>query len=225
MRNLLLLCLTIILALPLNAQRRMENLNRDLVAQKTAAGVFLSWRITGQEYYDVTYNVYRDGVKITASTLTVSNYVDAQGTTSSQYSVAAVVRGKEQQPCKAVAVWEHDYLEIPMGGVKSRRGYDITDQYEPNDACAADLDGNGELEIILKRINHTDQNALFPTDNDSAYTVLEAYSLARAISRDSTTAATPATTTRGRWAMMTTGAGLAQSQEKAHVSRKWGWAA
>lgn len=177
MRNLLLLCLTFILALPLNAQRRMENLNRDLVAQKTAAGVFLSWRITGQEYYDVTYNVYRDGVKITASPLTVSNYVDAQGTTSSQYSVAAVVRGKEQQPCKAVAVWEHDYLEIPMGGVKSRRGYDITDQYEPNDACAADLDGDGELEIILKRINRTDQNALFPTDNDSAYTVLEAYKL------------------------------------------------
>ena len=47
-----------------NAQRVMEKLDRGLVAVKSNDGVFLSWRILGEEYYDVEYNVYRDGSKI-----------------------------------------------------------------------------------------------------------------------------------------------------------------
>ena len=63
-----------------HAQRRTDQLDRGLVAVKNNAGVFLSWRILGEEYYDVTYNVYRNGTKINGSPLTVSNYVDNGGT-------------------------------------------------------------------------------------------------------------------------------------------------
>ena len=47
-----------------NAQRTMDKLDRGLIAVKTTGGVFCSWRIMGEEYYDVKYNLYRDGTKI-----------------------------------------------------------------------------------------------------------------------------------------------------------------
>lgn len=41
----------------------MDKLDRGLVAVKTTDGVYCSWRILGEEYYGVKYNLYRDGVK------------------------------------------------------------------------------------------------------------------------------------------------------------------
>ena len=56
-----------------NAQRFTDNLDRGLVAVNMDGSTFLSWRILADEYFGVTYNVYRDGAKI-AEGLTVSNY-------------------------------------------------------------------------------------------------------------------------------------------------------
>lgn len=155
----------------------METLGRGLVAVKTAGGVFVSWRILGEEYYDVTYNLYRDGTKINAVPLLVSNYQDAGGTTASTYQVSAVVRGSEQTRCASVKVWSNSFLTLPLGQVYSRRGYNVTGFYEPNDASVADLDGDGEMEILLKRVNAQDDYDLFPTTNDSAFVQLEVYKM------------------------------------------------
>ncbi len=157
------------------AQRMMDVLDRGLVAVKTADGVFASWRIDGTEYYDTRYNLYRDGVKVNAEPLEVSNFTDSDGTQASTYTVKAVVRGVEQEACVPVAVWNKQYLEIPMGQVYSRRGADITGDYILNDATAADLDGDGQMEVIVKRIYNND--GLFDVANDSAYTFFEAYKL------------------------------------------------
>ena len=78
---------------PLCAQRVTDQLDRGLVAMKSSTGVYLSWRIQATEYYDVTYNVYRDGEKLNAEPLSVSNYQDKTGSTSSTYTVMAVVGG------------------------------------------------------------------------------------------------------------------------------------
>ena len=45
--------------LSVQAQRTMDKLDRGLVAVKTSSGVFCTWRIFGEEYYDVTYNILR----------------------------------------------------------------------------------------------------------------------------------------------------------------------
>lgn len=168
---LLLLCM----GTTMQAQRMMETLDRGLVAMKTSGGVFLSWRIDGTEYYDTEYNIYRDGKLVNTTPLAVSNFTDAGGTLSSTYSVAPVVRGIEQEPCEAVDVWRQPYLSIPMQKVYSRRGTDLTSEYSLNDATAADLDGDGQMELIVKRIyNH---EGLFEVGNDSAFVHFEAYKL------------------------------------------------
>ena len=158
------------------AQRQMENLDRGTVAVPTADGVYVGWRIFGTEYYDTQYNLYRDGTKVNDSPLDVSNYLDKDGTASSVYTVRAVSKDVEQEPDGlSAAVWEQPYLAIPMGKVYSRRGTDITADYQLNDASAADLDGDGQMEFIIKRIYAPD--GLFDVANDSAFCMFEAYKM------------------------------------------------
>ncbi|MDR0810703.1 MAG: rhamnogalacturonan lyase, partial [Paludibacter sp.] len=146
------------------AQRQMENLGRGLVAAKVTNGVFVNWRITGQEWRGTDYNLYRDNVKINTAPLSVSNFTDAAGTLTSTYQVAAIVGGVEQARCAAVGVKPNAYLEIPMRTLPVRG-------YELNDATCADLDGDGEMEIIVKR--------LYPDWSPSAqhFSYIEAYKL------------------------------------------------
>ena len=151
------------------AQRQADRLDRGLVAMKSGTGVYLSWRVLGEEYYDVTYNVYRDGVMLTDTPLAVSIFRDAAGTTSSTYTVTAVVRGVEQSACKAVNVWSTSYKEIKL----AREGIKRT--LVPNDACCADLDGDGELDILMKFDNLSEINASYPRDGyEGEYSIFEA---------------------------------------------------
>lgn len=153
------------------AQRKMESLDRGLVAVKNARGVFLSWRLLGEEWYDVTYNVYRDGTLLNQTPLETSNYIDAAGTTANSYTVRAVVRGVEQADSKAVTPWNGQYMDVKMADVFDANGNNISKQYTLNDACAADLDGDGEYELIVKRLN---SNFL---KSNTVYTLFQAYKL------------------------------------------------
>ena len=158
--------------LPVSAQRMTDKLDRGLVAVKTDAGVFCSWRIQGEEYYDVTYNVYRDGKKLNAQPLTASNYLDASGTTGSQYTVSAVVRGVEQAKSPAAAVWQQNYMELKMDHGS------LTSTYVPNDACMADVDGDGQLEILLKFDNASWAGTSYQKAGyNGEYAIIEVYKL------------------------------------------------
>ena len=153
----------------LHAQRFMDTIDRGLIAIKQSSGVYLSWRILGTEYYGVDYNVYRDGTKINATPLSVSNFTDTGGTTSSTYTVVPVVYGKEDkaQTSAVASVWSHSYLTIPKAHRTSNDGTtDITNNYEPNDATIADVDGDGQMEILVKEICTSDKVTTADIDFD-----------------------------------------------------------
>ena len=161
------------LSIGAQAQRMMDQLDRGLVAVKVSGGIFCSWRIMGEEYYDVKYNLYRDGQKI-ASDLDVSNYTDAAGTAASTYTVAPVVRGVEKEQCAGVKAWttNANYKEIRMNHGA------LTSTYIPNDACCADVDGDGELEILLKFDNQSDaSNSYMPGGYNGEYAIVEVYKM------------------------------------------------
>ncbi|MDK8192982.1 rhamnogalacturonan lyase [Paenibacillus sp. UMB7766-LJ446] len=130
----------------------MEFLDRGVVAVKTGTGVFVSWRLLGTEGSNVSFNVYRDGTKVNASPITNStNLQDASGTSSSKYTVRAVVGGTEQAASAAASVWGNNYLSVPLSvpaGGTTPDGVAYT--YSANDASAGDLDGDGEYELIVK---------------------------------------------------------------------------
>nr|WP_167483800.1 rhamnogalacturonan lyase [Paenibacillus xylanexedens] len=130
----------------------MEFLDRGVVAVKTGTGVFVSWRLLGTEGSNVSFNVYRDGTKVNATPITNStNLQDASGTSSSKYTVRAVVSGTEQAASAAASVWGNNYLSVPLNvpaGGTTPDGVAYT--YSANDASAGDLDGDGEYELIVK---------------------------------------------------------------------------
>lgn len=130
--------------------RRMENLGRGLVAVKTETSVFVSWRWLGTESADTKYNLYRNGTLLNAEPLNTTNYNDITPVDGAEYQIAAVVNGVEGEKCTAVKAWATNYIDIPLsipeGGTV--QGEDYT--YKANDASTADLDGDGEYELILK---------------------------------------------------------------------------
>lgn len=155
MKKLGLLFVSLVISFVAMAQRVTDKLDRGLVALPSGSGNFVSWRIMGEEYYDVEYNLYRDGVKLNSVPLKVSNYTDTKGTSSSKYQVAAVVRGVEQEKCAEVTRWNNGYLDIPMQPVINRNGQVVTSNYTLNDVSLADVDGDGISEFIVKRNSNT----------------------------------------------------------------------
>jgi rhamnogalacturonan endolyase len=133
------------------AQRQMEKLDRGVVAIKTGTNVLISWRIFGNEYLNVSYNLYRGSTKLNSSPITgPSYYVDSDNIYDSTYTVTAIINGVEQPPSSPVPVWEQNYIDIPLqrpaGGTNPSGSY----TYSPNDASVGDLDGDGQYEIVLK---------------------------------------------------------------------------
>jgi len=126
---------------------QMENLDRGVVAVKVSGGVYVGWRMFGYEYdttaSNVTYNLYRDGTKV-ANVTDSTNYQDASGTSSSKYTVSAVINGVEGPQSPAATVWAQQYLSIPTTPPTG------TAAYSANDASPGDLDGDGKLDIVLK---------------------------------------------------------------------------
>lgn len=134
------------------AQPRLETLDRGVVAvRKTPTSVFLSWRFLGTDPDGVTFNVYRDDVKVNDLPLDgATNYVDEVSGDFS-YTVKAVIDGVEQSADAAVPVWANNWLDIPLSlpaGGQTPDGVNYT--YSPNDLSVGDIDGDGQYEIIVK---------------------------------------------------------------------------
>ncbi|MCD8390943.1 MAG: hypothetical protein LUD03_03790 [Firmicutes bacterium] len=135
-----------------DVQHYSENWDRGLVAVSADSGTFISWRWLGTESLDVKYNVYKNGVKLNGEPLSLTNYTDINPTANAKYSVSAVVDGVEGEQCDEVSVWNDGYLEIDLDKPEDSVMANGEDggEYSPGDASAADLDGDGEVEIILK---------------------------------------------------------------------------
>ena len=150
----------------------MEKLNRSIVTQKVSKGIYVNWRITSDEWRDTGYKLYRDGVMIYDSEISgPSNYLDTAGSDASVYTVTSykIINGEsiESAPAECtIPLVKNGYFEIPMADLPDgKTGYFL------NDATAADLDGDGQMEVIIKRLN-TD----WSTTNTN-YTYFEAYKL------------------------------------------------
>jgi rhamnogalacturonan endolyase len=135
---------------PSNTARQTEWLDRGVVALKSNEGVFISWRLLADEYsQDVKFNLYRNGQKLNAAPLAVTNFVDAAGTPGDIYQVETIVQGVSAEMNEKAAA-SKDYLSIPMqkpeGGTTATGSY----TYQVNDSSVGDLDGDGEYEIIVK---------------------------------------------------------------------------
>jgi hypothetical protein len=140
----------------------MERLIRGVVAVTVTGGVYVGWRMFGDEHDpanpgSIAYNVYRDGTKI-ATVTDSTNYQDAAGTPAASYVVRAVKNGVEQAASESVKPWAQNYLRIPLQvppsgttpGSPQCETANETYTYSANDGSVGDVDGDGQYEIFVK---------------------------------------------------------------------------
>ncbi len=160
-----------------------EKLDRGVVAVKTNSGVFVSWRSLVSDDKGLTFDLYRDGVKVNETPLkTKTNFTDAAGTAASKYTVKAILNDQVTETSAETSVWETPYLKIhlnrpeggtcPAGGAEEQRDY----TYTPDDISAADVDGDGQWELIVKWFptNQADNGSQF---RYTGHTIIDCYKL------------------------------------------------
>ncbi len=133
-------------------ERSMEYLDRGVYAVKGKGGIFVSWRLLVHEYgKDIAFNIYRNGVLVNSSPITdKTNYIDAAGKAGDIYTVAKIQDGKLYESEEVVAL-SSNYMTIPMQKPEPQPDKNgVLSTYTMNDAGTADVDGDGQYEIIIK---------------------------------------------------------------------------
>lgn len=179
MKCFYLFILTLLFSLQTFAQQRqMEYLDRGLVVIPTSGGNFISWRLLGNDDQNVVFNIYKNETQLLNATPMdgATNFIDESGMPTDSYTISTLLNGNEIERSKVVTPWATNYLKLqldrPAGGT-APDGEVYT--YRPNDCSVADLDGDGEYEIIVKW-DPTNQH----DNSESGYTgnvYLDAYKL------------------------------------------------
>ncbi len=135
-----------------NTPKQMEFLDRGVVAARISGSqVLVSWRLLGTDPSAISFNVYRNGIRLNGSPITNStNYIDNINTNES-YTIKEVIEGVETNESKPTSTWASNYKKIqldrPTGGITPDNvGYD----YAPFEASVGDADGDGEYELFVK---------------------------------------------------------------------------
>ncbi|MGW4911637.1 rhamnogalacturonan lyase [Streptomyces sp. NPDC004270] len=132
--------------------RQVEALDRGVVSVHTDAGNLVSWRWLGTDPDNVSFNVYRAGTKVNSAPVTGStNYFHAGAPAQADYTVRAIVNGVEQADSVHAVQFRTGYKDVPItppAGGTTPDGVSYT--YEANDASVGDLDGDGQLDFVLK---------------------------------------------------------------------------
>ncbi len=123
--------------------------------EELTKGVYLSWRafesdMSGKNQINTTFDVYRDGTKI-AGPVKVTNMVDEAGTADSVYKVVGSNDSAIGVSSVETKCWANQYLELGLFSPADETMPDgSTCSFSANDMSVGDLDGDGQLELIVK---------------------------------------------------------------------------
>ncbi len=134
-------------------KRQMEYLDRGAIAVRLEKGMFIAYRLNAWEYVEKSgFNIYANGVKINSEVLYgATNYIHKEGKIDTKYIIKKVVDGIEEENGYEAKNLKHNYLDVPINKPDDYIALDGSKySYTANDASVADLDGDGEYEIILK---------------------------------------------------------------------------
>lgn len=146
-------------------ERRMEYLDRGLVAVPGEDGTLVSWRFLGTDSQELKYNLYRNGTKLNTAPIEGSNFLDTGAPAGAEYTLVELADGEETDVKTTVKAWDKEYIGFEV------KKYETGD-YIIDDGAVGDLDGDGQYELLLRRIPKD-----MSVDTRVAYPIIEAYEL------------------------------------------------
>lgn len=157
-----LYCLTV----NLHAQRKVEKLDRGVVAvRNNASGVFVSWRFLATDPEEILFNLYFKNpsassyLKLNSSPQKTTSFVVPNGTleVGAKLYVTTVLNGVESTPSgyftlpgNGFTTYRSAYLDIAFSQAKD--GLDVA-KYSMKFCWPADLDGDGEFDFVVDRLS------------------------------------------------------------------------
>ncbi len=163
----------------ISAQPRVEALDRGLVGVAQPNGkVFLSWRLLASDAPETAFNVYRETLvtsgedwgdfrsrdnppsgleRLNGEPLTTVTWFEDPHPRL-QFATRYVVRA-ERDGAESPAAAEIHFEPVPAAQPYHRIPLRTPSGYSPNDASVGDLDGDGQLEIILKQEGRAQDNS------------------------------------------------------------------
>lgn len=153
--------------------------DRALVAATTEEGVFVSWRLYESDCKDGTkkndstiFTLTRNGEEVYKGLKT--NFLDKAGKAGDRYTLTAskgISTGGE-----STIAWSREYQEFNLQAPDSQTMPDGSiAEYTANDMSVGDLDGDGQLELIVKWYPSNAQDNSF--DGYTGTTILDGYDL------------------------------------------------
>ncbi len=153
--------------------------DRALVAATTEEGVFVSWRLYESDCKDGTktndstvFTLTRNGEKVYEGLKT--NFLDKAGKAGDKYTLTAS-KGISTSGESTVA-WNREYQEFDLQVPESQTMPDgSVAYYTANDMSVGDLDGDGQLELIVKWYpSNAQDNSM---DGYTGTTILDGYDI------------------------------------------------
>ncbi|WP_201986049.1 rhamnogalacturonan lyase [Hymenobacter rubidus] len=150
---------------PAAPQAQPERLGRGVVALPASQGfgAFISWRLLASDPANAAFNIYRLGrdgkpFKLNKEPITTkTNWQDEYDKVAGApftYTVELIGSKAAPDPSAIAKAWADGYLRLPLqpppGGTVSSGSETSPYTYTANDASTADLDGDGQYEIVLK---------------------------------------------------------------------------
>ncbi|MBP8606288.1 MAG: hypothetical protein KBI46_10690 [Phycisphaerae bacterium] len=137
--------------------RYMEKLGRGVIALYQGSGkVYVGWRLLAKDPADIAFNLYRNGIRLNSTPIVQStNWTDTGVSTAAAntYYVRPVINGRELAPSGSYTLPANPisarYFTIPLKTVPGPDTYSVTHVY------AGDLDGDGEYDFVVDRVNNT----------------------------------------------------------------------
>lgn len=137
-------------------------MNRGLIAIHQGSGVVtVSWRLFKSDSKEIAFDLYRSipggkAIKLNSIPLTTATYFTDLGadTSINQHYMLCARSAKNKKTALAASylltpkLASVPYLSIPLAPL----AFDTAHVFQPNDASIGDLDGDGEIEIIIKRM-------------------------------------------------------------------------
>lgn len=132
--------------------KQVERLDRALSAVNTGNGMLVSWRSLGTDPSETSFKLFRDGALVyTSEPGKATTYLDREGSANSGYRLETYVNGTRSEITEQSVVIGGEYLEL-----KLNKPYPMTMpdgsscDYSASDCSTGDVDGDGQLEIIVK---------------------------------------------------------------------------
>ncbi len=121
--------------------------DRALVAVKAETGVFISWRCYESDSKEIEFILERNGEVVYKGNRT--NYTDAAGKSGDTYKLTAVTGNTATE--EQTKAWDKEYQEFTVQPPADQTMPDgSVATYTANDMSVGDLDGDGQLELIVK---------------------------------------------------------------------------